>query len=148
MFCLLDRLFDLFAVDRPDQFFPSHHHDPLAPPPPDRPPPPLNPPPPPQSSPPPRRPLPERMLNRRYIARLGFVTRIKRMTMPMIAKKINRPRVSGGCARLPRRPGRGPPPITVITAAIPAMTAPPRSPACIRGTMTSLITRHAIAAGT
>src|SRR3989442_1277707 len=127
MFCLLDRLFDLFAVDRPDQFFPSHHHDPLAPPPPDRPPPPLNPPPPPQSSLPPRRPLREGLLKRRYIASRGFVTRKKRMTMRMSGKKTNRPRVSGGCARLPRRTGRVPPPITVITASIPAMTAPSRS---------------------
>src|SRR6266446_4599314 len=97
MFCLLDSVFDLFPVDRSAQFFPSHHHDPLAPPPPDRPPPPLNPPPP--SPSPPRRPLPERMLNRRYIARLGLVTRIKRMTTPMIPKRTNCPTVNGCGAR-------------------------------------------------
>src|SRR5262249_95587 len=82
VFRLLFGFFDLYVVDVPDNFFVCPHHDPLAPPPPALPPPPLTPPPP-HPPPPPqssrsRRPLPEKMLKRRSIARLGFVTNITR----------------------------------------------------------------------
>src|SRR5262249_51050140 len=120
----------------------AHHHDPLAPPPPDRPPPPPNPPPPPPqpSRPPPPRP-PERMLNNRYIARLGFVIKTARTIRPIIPKRISCPSVNGWdsrprCAALGGVAGRPPPPMTVITASIPAVTAPSGSPFWMRGTMT------------
>src|SRR5439155_9135206 len=130
---LLDSFLDLFMVDDPDQFFSCHYHDPLAPPPPDRPPPPLNPFPP-QPPPPPqpsrsRRPLPERMLKRRSIARLGFVTKIMRAITPRIAKKMSCASGIGCCVRRAARTGTVPPPITVKIASMPDVTAPSRSPA-------------------
>src|SRR5262245_46198955 len=119
----LDRFFDPFAIDSLHQFLFRHYHDPLAPPPPDRPPPPPKPPPPPPNPPPPPRP-PDRILNSKETARLGFVMKTNRMIKPMNPKRINSPsendswpRRPGAC---PGAPGTPPPPITVITASIPA----------------------------
>src|SRR5213594_972961 len=115
---LLNGTLDLFLIDDPDEFFSCHYHDPLAPPPPDRPPPPLNPPPPQPPPPPqssrPRRPPPERMLKRRSMARLGFVTKIMSAMIPRIAKKMSCTSGIGCCVRRAARADTVPPPITVM----------------------------------